>query len=148
MSDQTPFNIYFKELHAVAHQGDAREESFYPALAAMLKAVAEGTGRKDISVTTQPRPIDAGNPDFRLWNGADRIIGYVEAKRPDVELDAVETSEQLTRYRMTFPNLILTNFFDFQLYRNGECVQTVLAPRPSGTTRQRTAPPVEKAAEL
>ncbi|HQL88871.1 MAG TPA: hypothetical protein PLH67_14735, partial [Lentisphaeria bacterium] len=61
MSYQTPFNAYFKELHAVAHQGDAREESFYPALAAMLKAVAEGTGRKDVIVTTQPRPTDAGN---------------------------------------------------------------------------------------
>ncbi|NMA39063.1 MAG: N-6 DNA methylase, partial [Lentisphaerae bacterium] len=148
MSDQTPFNTYFKELHAVAHQGDAREESFYPALAAMLKAVAEGTGRKDVIVTTQPRPTDAGNPDFRLWNGRDKIIGYVEAKRPDVGLDAVETSEQLRRYRTTFPNLILTNFFEFRLYRNGECVQTVQVPRPSGAPRPHTIPPVEKADEL
>ena len=148
MSDQTPFNIYFKELHAVAHQGDAREESFYPALAAMLKAAADGAGREDVSVTTQPRPTDAGNPDFRLWNGADRIIGYVEAKRPDVELDAVEKSEQLTRYRTTFPNLILTNFFEFRLYRNGEWVQTVLAARPSGMGRPHAAPPAEKAVEL
>ncbi|MGI6356958.1 MAG: N-6 DNA methylase [Lentisphaerae bacterium] len=148
MSDLTPFNTYFKELHAVAHQGDAREESFYPALAAMLKAVAEGTGRKDVMVTTQPRPTDAGNPDFRLWNGRDRIIGYVEAKRPDVGLDAIETSEQLSRYRTTFPNLLLTNFFEFRLYRNGECVQTVLVPRPSGATRPRTAPPIEKIDEL
>ena len=88
MSDQTPFNIYFKELHAVAHQGDAREESFYPALAAMLKAAADGAGREDVSVTTQPRPTDAGNPDFRLSNGADRLIAYVEAKRPDLDLAA------------------------------------------------------------
>jgi hypothetical protein len=43
MSDQTPFKAYFKELHAVAQQGDAREESFYPALAAMLKAPVGGT---------------------------------------------------------------------------------------------------------
>ncbi|HQL88345.1 MAG TPA: N-6 DNA methylase [Lentisphaeria bacterium] len=148
MSDPTPFNAYFKELHAVAHQGDAREESFYPTLAAMLKAVAEKTGRKDVIVTTQPRPTDAGNPDFRLWNGANRIVGYVEAKRPDAGLDAIENSGQLARYRTTFPNLILTNFFEFRLYRNGACVQTVLAPRPSGTTHPHTAPPVEKAAEL
>jgi len=31
MSDKTLFTDYFKELHAVAQQGDAREESFYPA---------------------------------------------------------------------------------------------------------------------
>ena len=32
MSEKQLFSDYFKELHAVARQGDAREESFYPAL--------------------------------------------------------------------------------------------------------------------
>jgi hypothetical protein len=64
MSTQMPFNAYFKELHAVAQQGDAREESFYPALADMLKTVADATGRKHVRVTTLPKPTDAGNPAF------------------------------------------------------------------------------------
>ncbi|MDD5556783.1 MAG: N-6 DNA methylase [bacterium] len=149
MSDQTPFKGYFKELHAVAQQGDAREESFYPALAAMLKTVADETGRKHVRVTTLPKPTDAGNPDFRLWNGTDRIVGYVEAKKPTEErLDVIEESEQLTRYRSTFPNLILTNFFEFRLYRNGERIQTVLAARPFVLTRLRITPVVEKADDL
>lgn len=149
MSDKTLFAGYFKELHAVAQHGDAREESFYPALAAMLKSVADATGRKQVRVTTLPKPTDAGNPDFRLWNGADRIVGYVEAKKPTEErLDAIEDSEQLTRYRATFPNLILTNFFEFRLYRNGERVQTVLAARPFVLTRLRTTPAVEKPDDL
>ena len=92
-----PFKTYFKELNAVAQQGDAREESFYPALAAMLKVTADAAGRKHVRVTTLPKPTDAGNPDFRLWNGTDRIVGYVEAKKPtEVRLDTVEDSEQLT----------------------------------------------------
>ena len=66
MSDQTIFKVYFKELHAVAQHGDAREESFYPALADMLKTLAESTGRKHVRVTTLPKPTDAGTPDFRL----------------------------------------------------------------------------------
>ncbi|OPZ20309.1 MAG: short chain dehydrogenase [Firmicutes bacterium ADurb.BinA205] len=37
MSESGLFDDYLKELHAVARQGDAREESFYPALADMLK---------------------------------------------------------------------------------------------------------------
>ncbi len=149
MSDQTPFKAYFKELHAVAQQGDAREESFYPALAAMLQTVARQTGRTNVHVTTLPKPTDAGNPDFRLWNGTDRIVGYVEAKNPAEErLDAIEDSEQLTRYRATFPNLILTNFFEFRLYRNGERIQTVLAARPFLLTRLRTTPVIEKADDL
>lgn len=101
------FSGYLKDLHAVARQGDAREESFHPALAGLLQTVAESTGRKHVRVTTLPKPTEAGNPDFRLWNGADRIIGYVEAKKPGEErLDLVEDSEQLARYRATFPNLI------------------------------------------
>nr|MBC7243800.1 N-6 DNA methylase [Chloroflexota bacterium] len=149
MSDPTPFKAYFKELHAVAQQGDAREESFYPALANMLKTFADATGRKHIRVTTLPKPTDAGNPDFRLWNGTDRIVGYVEAKKPTEErLDEIEQSEQLTRYRATFPNLILTNFFEFRLYRNGERIQTVLAARPFVLTRLHTTPVLEKGDDL
>jgi hypothetical protein len=149
MSGGDLFSAYFKELSNVARQGDAREESFYPALADMLKAMADEMGRTHVRVTTLPKPTDAGNPDFRLWNGTDRIIGYIEAKRPTEErLDAVEDSEQLARYRATFPNLILTNFLEFRLYRNGECVQKVLAARPLVLNRLHTTPPVEKPDEL
>jgi hypothetical protein len=121
MSDKAVFTKYIKELSAVALQGDAREESFYPTLAGMLAAMAKETGRAHVHVTTLPRSTDAGNPDFRLWNGTDRIIGYIEAKKPTEDrLDMIEESEQLKRYRSTFPNLILTNFLEFRLYRNGE----------------------------
>ena len=149
MSDKAVFTRYLKELFAVALQGDAREESFYPTLAEMLADIAKATGRAHVRVTTLPKPTDAGNPDFRLWNGTDRIIGYVEAKKPTEDrLDVIEESEQLTRYRSTFPNLILTNFLEFRLYRNGERVETVLAARPMVLNRLRTMPPVEKPEEL
>jgi len=149
MSRKTLFSKYLKELSAVALQGDAREESYYPALADMLAEVAQTSGRTHVRVTTLPKPTDAGNPDFRLWNGTDRIVGYVEAKKPTEErLDPIEDSEQLQRYRSTFPNLILTNFLEFRLYRNGERVETVLAARPLVLNRLRTVPPIEKPNEL
>ncbi len=68
MSDKGHFRSYFKELRTVAQQGGAREESFYSALAAMLKTVADDGGRKHVRVTTLPKPTDVGNPDFRLWS--------------------------------------------------------------------------------
>jgi hypothetical protein len=148
---KTLFDDYLKELAAVARQGDAREESFYPALARMLEHAAHstGTGKNHVRVTTQPAPTDAGNPDFRVWNGTDRIIGYIEAKKPAEErLDIIEQSEQLRRYRATFPNLILTNFLEFRLYRDGERVETVLAARPLVLNTLKTVPPVEKPDEL
>ena len=149
MNQKTIFSRYLKNLTAIARQGDAREESFYPALADMLKEMAQVTDRLNVHVTTLPKPTEGGNPDFRLWNGSDRIIGYIEAKNPTEErLDRVENTEQLTRYRETFPNLILTNFLEFRLYRNGERVETVLSGRPIVLNKLGTTPPLENQNDL
>jgi len=147
MQAKALFTAYLKALAETNQRGDAREESFYPALRDMLLNVAQAQANslRHIAVTVLPKATDAGNPDFRLWNGADRIIGYIEAKKPTEEnLDRVEDSEQLRRYRATFPNLILTNFLEFRLYRNGELVVTALLGRPVVLNRLRATPPVEK----
>ena len=108
---KTIFSSYLKDLSTVAHQGDAREESFYPALAKMLEAFAHATGRTHVHVTTLPRPTDGGNPDFRIWNGTDRIIGYVEAKSPPRSGSTSSRSRNNSNaIDPRFPNLILTNF--------------------------------------
>jgi hypothetical protein len=149
MAEHELFTAYLHKLHSVAERGDAREESYYPALAEMLTAVAAKTGRPQVQVTTQPRPSEGGNPDFRLWNGRDRIVGYIEAKNPGEErLDAIAESPQLLRYRGTFPNLILTNFCEFRLYRHGEYVETVQAARPFTLQHLHSAPVLEKGDEL
>jgi hypothetical protein len=140
---------YFKSIADVAGQGDAREESFYSCLEALLQGIATSTGRSEFHVTTLPKKTEAGNPDFRVWNGQDRIIGYIEAKKPTEEnLDYVESTDQLNRYRKTFPNLILTNFFEFLLYRDGQLVDRVLAARPFVLHKLGAVPPVEKGDEL
>lgn len=72
---------YFKSIFDAASQGDATEESFYPSLEKFLYAFAKSTGRSEVHVTTLPRRTEAGCPDFRLWNGKNRIIGYIEAKK-------------------------------------------------------------------
>ena len=64
MSQKAIFARYFKHLAATARQGDAREESFYPALATMLKAVADDSSRPHVHVTTLPKPTEGGNPGF------------------------------------------------------------------------------------
>ncbi len=140
---------YFKALADVASQGDATEESFYSCLETLFQQFAASTGRSEVHVTTLPKKTEAGNPDFRVWNGHDRIIGYMEAKRPSAEsLDYFEATEQLQRYLGTFPNLILTNFFEFRLYRNGQLLGSpVTAARPR-VLQLGVVPPVEKGDEL
>ncbi len=141
--------LYLQALADIARRGDAREESFYGALSDLLSHAATAAGRAEVHVTTLPKRTDAGNPDFRLWNGSDRIIGYVEAKRPGEEnLDLIEQSQQLERYRATFPNLILTNFLEFRLYREGVRIDSVLLARPLVLNQLRGVPPAEKPAEL
>ncbi len=140
---------YLKNISKAASQGDAREESYYSILEGLLNQYAESIGKKKVHVTTLPKKTEAGNPDFRVWDGRQHIVGYIEAKAPTVEnLDQIEHSGQLKRYRHTFPNLILTNFFEFRLYRNGSLTDKVLVGRPFIAQMLKTIPPVEKESEF
>src|SRR3972149_936172 len=122
---------YLKKVSEVANRGDAREESYYSALEGLLKEYVESIHKKNIHITTLPKKTEAGNPDFRIWDGKQDIVGYIEAKSPTEEnLDHIERSEQLQRYRHTFPNLILTNLFEFRLYREGNLIDKVQIGRP------------------
>ncbi|MFH1993014.1 MAG: type ISP restriction/modification enzyme [Pseudomonadota bacterium] len=136
---------YLKKIFEIANQGDAREESYYATLEVLMKELAQSLNKSKIHITTLPKSTEAGNPDFRIWDGKQHIVGYMEAKAPTIEnLDLIEHSGQLKRYRNTFPNLILTNFFEFRLYRNGIPVNKVLIARPFIVHKLKTVPPVEK----
>jgi hypothetical protein len=140
---------YLKNISKVANQGDAREESYYSILKELLNQYAESVGKTKVHITTLPKKTEAGNPDFRVWDGKQHIVGYIEAKAPTAEnLDHTEHSEQLKRYRHTFPNLILTNFFEFRLYRDGVLIEKVLIARPFIAHQLKTVPPVEKEPEF
>jgi len=135
---------YLRDLLGTLAQGDAREESCYSALKAFLEKYAHASGKKHIQVTVLPKPTEAGNPDFRVWDGQQHIVGYIEAKPATVQnLEPIAETEQLTRYLQTFPNLILTNFFEFRLYRHGKLVATARLARPFVATKLRTLPPLE-----
>jgi hypothetical protein len=136
---------YLEKIFGVAQHGDAREESYYSILEGLLQEYIESVGKKNIHITTLPKKTEAGNPDFRVWDGSQHIVGYIEAKEPKNEdLDQTEETEQLKRYRHTFPNLILTNFFEFRRYHNGTLIDKVLIGRPFIVHKLKTVPPVEK----
>ncbi|MCG2760887.1 MAG: N-6 DNA methylase [Candidatus Delongbacteria bacterium] len=135
--------LYLKQLSDETIRGDAREESFYPHLSDLMKNYADNNDLSNIHVTTLPKKTEAGNPDFRIWDGKQHIVGYIEAKTPDKNLDQIETSEQLKRYRDIFPNLILTNFYEFRLYRNGELAERTFIGRPFIAKTLKSVPPVE-----
>lgn len=142
-------STYLKELQSVINRGDAREESFYSCLANMLQSYAEASGKTKTAITILPKATDAGNPDFRVWDGKNHITGYIEAKAPHVyQLEPISVSEQLKRYLNTFPNLILTNLYEFRLYQHGLFVSSVTIARAANAISLAKTPPLEKATEM
>jgi hypothetical protein len=141
---------YTENIFQTYSHGDAREESYYQHLSKLIYDFSTENNYKNISITTLPKKTDAGNPDFRVWDGKNRITGYLEAKDPKTtDLNHIEKSEQLKRYRSTFPNLILTNFYEFRLYRNGELIDTVNTSKTKDIALDlKTKPPVENEDKL
>ncbi len=139
---------YIKSVFDTEQQGDAHEESFYFALSDLISTFASENKLNNIHVTTLPKKTEGGNPDFRIWDGKHRIIGYIEAKKPGADLRDVEDTEQLQRYLATFPNVLLTNFYEFRLYREGSLINSVQIARYVISKKIKTTPPIEKEDEF
>ncbi len=135
---------YLKNLSNTFQRGDAREESYYTTLDELIKKMAAILKVNNIDVTILPQKTEAGNPDFRIWDGKNHVTGYIEAKDPSISnLDYIEGTEQLKRYCSTFPNVILTNFYEFRLYRDNQRIAQVMIGRPMIARQLHTPPPVE-----
>lgn len=139
---------YLHNLFKTFQKGDAREESYYEHLANFLREYSLNERKRKIDVTILPKRTEAGNPDFRVWDGRQKIVGYIEAKDLGVDLNNIEESEQLKRYLATFPNVILTNFTEFRLYRDGEKVDQISVARPFVIKKLLIVPPLEKEDQL
>lgn len=134
---------YSQDLYNTTKTGDATEESYYPDLKKLLETWGKKKGKR-YYITPLPKRTEAGNPDFRIWDGKQHIVGYIEAKPPETEnLEVISVSEQLQRYRETFHNLILTNFFEFRLYRQGELVNKVKIGEPRAMYDLNQVPPLQ-----
>ena len=120
MTTQTPsinnaLREYRNALSRERASGVATEHSYRPA----LKALLETLGEDGTLAVNDPTHVAAGAPDFIVEHHG-IPIGHVECKDIADNLDETEQSEQLRRYRLGLPNLILTDYLGFRWYVEGQ----------------------------
>jgi adenine specific DNA methyltransferase len=99
--------------------GKTTEHSFRGDLQDFIERIVIG-----IQAINEPRRQKCGAPDYIIQK-KNIPIGYIEAKDIDKNLDIIEKSEQLNRYRGSLNNLILTNYLEFRYFVDGEKVYTI-----------------------
>ena len=115
------FNKYLKKIQDTYFESSKTELTYYPHLKDLIESLSNKIGKKVI-VVSNPSKQKLGMPDFLIKTKDGKIIGYIEAKEVDeTNLDKISNTEQLTRYRK-LPNLILTNFNEFILFKEGRII--------------------------
>lgn len=143
------FNEYFQDIFKTSRIGDATEASYYPDLKNLLNKFLSKKGF-DPSITVQPKRQAVGIPDFTIRKGKE-LIGYMEAKDPKYEnLDNLpdRDQKQIKRYIEKLPNLILTNYFDFWLYREGRLIKKINIGVARILNELKTIPPLQNEDKL
>lgn len=124
---------YLNQVKEKFDSGNATEHSYRPALENYLKSLY----RDEISVTNEPKRQTCGSPDFIISKKLRKIdvpVGYIEAKDIGKNLDDLESSDQLKRYKESLDNLIFTDYLDFVFYKSGKQYERVkIAQVESGT---------------
>ncbi len=110
---------YINEIIKKFKTGKTTEHSFRGDLQDFIERTVVG-----VQAINEPRRQKCGAPDYIIQK-KNIPIGYIEAKDIDKNLDIVEKSEQLDRYKASLDNLILTNYLEFRFFVSGQKVDTV-----------------------
>ena len=139
---------YLEDIHKTYKAGDATEPSYYPDLKKLLESFLKSKG-VDPNITIEAKKAAAGKPDFTVRKSKE-LIGYVEAKDLPEDLGKIENSEQIKRYKEKLPNFVLTNYFDFWLWRRdsvdngkGEWVKKVRIGQSAVLKKANITPPAQ-----
>ncbi|MCK5459490.1 N-6 DNA methylase [Candidatus Parcubacteria bacterium] len=140
------FNQYLESLLKIYKSGDATEESYYPEMVKLFDQFFAVKKNAKASITSLPKKKQGSKPDFVVRIGKE-LIGFIEAKDflKTPNLEAVEFTEQIERYKKDFDNFILTNFIDFWLWRKSEkrWIKKVRILQPNIIVQIKILTPVE-----
>lgn len=116
------FKKYINEIQKIFQAKNYNEHSFRTPFENLLNALKS----KEIKIIHEPKSEKGQGsirPDFKVYKLVDKekelsynhLIGFIECKNLDVDLDKEFKSEQLLRYSQISPNIIFTNYKRFML---------------------------------
>lgn len=123
MASKNSISTYIAAINKALKQGDSTEHTHRPALKDLVEAIGVDLGL-DITATNEPKQIACGAPDYAI-KIKDLPLGHIEAKDVGIDLDKVLKTDQLKRYLVGLPSLILTDYLEFRWYVLGELRMTV-----------------------
>ncbi|MEO8146050.1 MAG: type ISP restriction/modification enzyme [Bacteroidia bacterium] len=111
----TEFEKYFKSLQS-QKISDITEHSHRLA----LKTLVESFIGAKVKVLHEPkREGKFGSPDFKITH-TESIIGYIENKKIEENLDKTIKSDQIKKYQALSDNILITNYIDWVWIKGGE----------------------------
>lgn len=112
------FKIYFDAIQGLDVK-DATEHTLRGALENLLNAIAKSR-KTSIKVIHEPKKDKSGKgaPDFKFKTN-EAILGYLENKKIDENLDNILKSAQITKYKQLSGNIIITNYLEWVWLRDG-----------------------------
>ena len=125
MTFQRHCQQYIESINQTRSNPDATPElSLLPDLRTFLQNIAaEYFDQTEIILTLEPRNINQiGRPDIIAREGLLLTLGYIEAEKYGTDLNNLtgHAAEQNERFKENLDNFVLTNFVDFQLWRDGQ----------------------------
>ena len=114
----TDFEKYFKALQA--HRVDEiTEHSHRSNLQQLLESIASPKTK----VLHEPkREGKFGSPDFKITQ-VESIIGYVENKKIEENLDKILKTDQIKKYQALSDNILITNYIEWIWIKEGKIQQ-------------------------
>ena len=112
------FQAYWLKLRRTPPK-DKTEHTDRGALEELLQHFASAANAKNLVQHEPGRQGDKGAPDFKITQSG-QILGYVENKQIDDDLNKVAKSDQIARYLKLSGNLLLTDYLSFIWFRNGK----------------------------
>src|SRR6266699_6081831 len=112
------FKDYFDAIKAVDIE-DSTEHTLRTALENLLNSIAKARNA-GIKVIHEPKKDKSGKgaPDFK-FKVNEAILGYLENKKIQENLDQILKSAQITKYKQLSGNIILTNYLEWVWLRDG-----------------------------